>query len=265
MRSFFCFFRLLLHTLGAFVYGTIVYPFIDDDAKNRYVQKWSKKLLDICGVTVKIVNPELLSSRALIVANHVSWLDIFLIYSVVSGHFIAKADMAHWPMVGWLSRKTGTLFLERSSARNLKSTLETLVKNLQARERCIFFPEGTTGRQGKILPFHPNLFEGAINAGLPVQPFALRYIDRNGQYEQAVDSSGDISLAQSMKNVFNSDYILAELTVLPVMDTTGMHRKTLSQQAREVIVSVLPQEQPQAPENRDNPPGTAHGRQDVQR
>ena len=172
--------------------------------------------------------------------------------------------MANWPMVGWLSRKTGTLFLERSSARNLKSTLETLVKNLQARERCIFCPEGTTGRQGKMLPFHPNLFEGAIHAGLPVQPFALRYIDRNGQYEQAVDSSGDISLAQSMKNVFNSDYILAELTVLPVMDTAGMHRKTLSQQAREVIVSVLPQEQSQAPENRGNPPETARDRQDAQ-
>lgn len=51
MKSFFCLFRLLLHTLGAFFYGTVVYPFIDDSKKNLYVQKWSKKLLDICGVT----------------------------------------------------------------------------------------------------------------------------------------------------------------------------------------------------------------------
>lgn len=263
MKSFFCFFRLLMHTLGAFVYGTVVYPFIDDSKKNLYVQKWSRKLLDICGVTVKIVNPELLSPRSLIVANHVSWLDIFLIYSVVSGHFIAKADMAHWPMVGWLSRKTGTLFLERSSARNLKSTLETLVRNLQARERCIFFPEGTTGRQGNMLPFHPNLFEGAINAELPVQPFALKYVNRNGEYEPAVDSSGDISLARSMKNVFNSDYIMAELTILPVIDTTGMHRKALARQAQDVISSVLPANPP-VPGNRDNPPETAPDRQDAQ-
>ena len=262
MKSFFCLFRLLLHTLGAFFYGTVVYPFIDDSRKNLYVQRWSKKLLDICGVTVKIINPELLSPRALIVANHVSWLDIFLIYSVVPGHFIAKADMARWPMVGWLSRKTGTLFLERSSARNLKSTLETLVKNLKARERCIFFPEGTTGRQGKMLPFHPNLFEGAINADLPVQPFALKYVDRAGQFEPAVDSSGDISLGKSMKNVFNSDYIHAELTVLPVIDTAGMDRKSLSRQARDVIVAALPQELP-APEIRDNPPETAPGLQDA--
>lgn len=263
MRSFFGFFRLLLHTLGAFFYGTVVYPFIDDSKKNLYVRNWSRKLMDICGVTIRIVNPELLSNRSLIVANHVSWLDIFLIYSVVSGHFIAKADMANWPMVGWLSRKTGTLFLERGNARNLKSTLETLVKNLQARERCIFFPEGTTGKQGHMLPFHPNLFEGAINAGLPVQPFALRYINRHGEYEPAVDSSGDISLGTSMKNVFNSDYILAELTVLPAIDTTNMHRKTLSRQAQDIISTAL-QNNSQAPENLDNPPETVHGPQDGQ-
>ena len=114
-----------------------------------------------------------------------------------------------------------------------------------------------------MLPFHPNLFEGAINAGLPVQPFALKYVNRKGEYEPAVDSSGDISLAQSMKNVFNSDYILAELTVLPAIDTTGMHRKTLSRQAQDIISSVFPENRP-VQENRDNPPETAPDRQDAQ-
>lgn len=98
MKSFFCLFRLLLHTLGAFFYGTVVYPFIDDSKKNLYVQKWSKKLLDICGVTVKVVNPELLSPRALIVANHVSWLDIFLIYSVVPA---ISSPRPTWPAGRW--------------------------------------------------------------------------------------------------------------------------------------------------------------------
>ena len=261
MKPFFRCLRLLCHTLGAFCYGTFVYPFIDDAAKNRYVRKWSKKLLDICGVTVRVNHPERLSPRSLIVANHVSWLDIFLIYSVVPGHFIAKADMASWPMVGWLSRKTGTLFLERSSARNLKSTLKTLVDNLKARERCIFFPEGTTGRQGETLPFHPNLFEGAINAGLPVQPFALAYLNREGNFEPAVDFSGDVSLGQSMKNVFRSDGIRAELTVLPAIETTGLHRKALSQQARDAIIAVLPL--PPVHETPDTPPETGHDLQDA--
>ncbi len=263
MKSFFGFFRLLLHTLRAFFYGTVVYPFIDNAQKNHYVQIWSRKLLDISGVTVRVVNPELLSPRALIVSNHVSWLDIFLIYSVVSGHFIAKADMAHWPMVGWMTRKAGTLFLERGNARNLKSTLETLVKNLQARERYIFFPEGTTGKQGNMLPFHPNLFEGAIHAELPIQPFALKYVNKNGEYESAVDSSGEISLAQSMKNVFNSNYILAELTVLPIIDTTGMHRKTLSRQAQDIIAATLLNSFPEA-KNQDSPPETRRDPQDAQ-
>lgn len=263
MRPFFTVLHLLIHVVGAIFTTTFLYPFMDESGRKRYVQKWSKKLLDICHVSVKINNAELLSHRALIVSNHISWLDIFLIYSVTHGHFIAKADMANWPMIGLLSRKVGTLFLERNSTRQLKNTLETLVWKLKARERVIFFPEGTTSKQGEMLPFHPNLFEGAIHAALPVQPFALKYVNRQGEYENAVDSHGDITFGQSVASIIRQDYIRAELTILPAIDPEGMHRKTLSFMAQKTIISVL-SASPEA-EIPDTPPETRNDLQDGQR
>lgn len=231
--------RLILHALGAVCYGTLVYPFITQEKQHDYVKRWSQKLMNISRVRVRIINQENLSPRSLIVANHVSWLDIYVIYSVIFGHFIAKASMAKWPLIGWMCRKTGTLFIERTSGRNLKNTLNTLVENLKSRERCIFFPEGTTGQQGSLLPFHPNLFEGAILAGLPIQPCAIRYVNPQGQLEPAVDSHGNISLAASMINVFNTPGITAEITILPVINTQNTDRKTLSTDARNTIASAL--------------------------
>ena len=95
--------RLLLHVSGALWTTSVLYPFYGEARRSRYVQKWSKKLLDICGVKVRVHHPERLSSKALIVSNHVSWLDIFLIHSVTPCHFIAKAEMADWPIIGSLA------------------------------------------------------------------------------------------------------------------------------------------------------------------
>lgn len=260
MRSFLARLRLLVHVFGAWLTTTFMYPFYNEARRSRHVQSWSKKLLDICGVEVTVHHPERLSSRALIVANHISWLDIFLIHSVVPCHFIAKAEMAHWPVIGSLAKSSGTLFLERSRSRHLKSTLEMLVRYLKARKHCIFFPEGTTAKQGELLPFHPNLFEGAIHARMSIQPFALKYVNRAGEFEDAVDLSGDISMRESINSILGKDRIFAELTLLPPIDSNGLSRKDLSEHARKAIISVLPQS---VQENRDTTSERRHDRQDV--
>lgn len=254
--------RLMLHVLGALWTTTVLYPFYGEARRSHYVQRWSKKLLDICGVRVRVHHPERLSPKALIVSNHVSWLDIFLIHSITPCHFIAKAEMANWPIIGSLAKNTGTLFLERSRTRHLKNTLETLVKYLKARERCIFFPEGTTAKQGELLPFHPNLFEGAIHAELPIQPFAVKYVNHIGEFEDAVDFSGDISMNENVNSILFKDRIFAELILLPPIDSNGKNRRDLSEHARKAIISVLPQS---VQENRDKPPETQPGHQGGQR
>ena len=239
MRSLFRTIRLVLHALAAVFYCGVVYPFISQTAKDRYVRRWSSKLMAIAGVAIRINYPERIAARALIVANHISWLDIFLIYAHFNGHFIAKSTMANWPIMGYLGKKVGTLYLDRSSGRNLKQILGKLVGNLNAEERCIFFPEGTTAKQGEMLPFHPNLFEGAIQVNLPIQPFAIRYLMPDGTYADAVDFTGEMTMQESMKRIFSTDGITAELTLLPTINPEGKNRRELAQETRAAIQSTL--------------------------
>ncbi len=231
--------RLIIHVLAAVFYCGIIYHFINKAAQKRYIQKWSRQLMAISGIKTVINYPERLSSQALIVSNHISWLDIFLIYAHINGHFIAKSAMATWPVIGYLGRKVGTIYLDRLSNRNLKQTLNKLIENLLAHERCIFFPEGTTASQGKMLPFHANLFEGAIHTHIPVQPLAIRYRMPDGSYAKAVDFTGNISMLASLKRILNASHITAELTVLPIIDITGKHRKDLAQMAFNAIELAL--------------------------
>ena len=141
--------------------------------------------------------------------------------------------------MGYLGRKVGTLYLDRSSGRNLKQILGKLVGNLNAEERCIFFPEGTTAKQGEMLPFHPNLFEGAIQVNLPIQPFAIRYLMPDGTYADAVDFTGNMTMQESMKRIFSTDGITAELTVLPTINPEGKKRRELAQETQAAIQSAL--------------------------
>ncbi len=239
MRSLFRTIRLVIHALAAVFYCGVVYPFISQAAKDRYVRQWSRKLMAIAGVKMQVNHPERIAARSLAVSNHISWLDIFLIYSHFNGHFIAKSTMANWPVMGYLGRKVGTLYLDRSSGRNLKQILGKLVGNLNAEERCIFFPEGTTAKQGGMLPFHPNLFEGAIQVNLPIQPFAIRYLMPDGTYADAVDFTGDMTMQESMKRIFSTDGITAELTVLPTITPEGKKRRELAQETQATIQAAL--------------------------
>ncbi len=231
--------RLVLHALAAVFYCGVVFPFISQEAKDRYVRNWSARLMAISGVAMRVHHAERIAPRSLIVSNHISWLDIFLIYAHFNGHFIAKSTMANWPVMGYLGKKVGTLYLDRSSGRNLKQILGRLVGNLNDEERCIFFPEGTTARQGEMLPFFPNLFEGAIQVNLPIQPFAIRYIMPDGTYADAVDFSGDMSMQESMRRIFSVDGITAELTVLPTIDPQGKTRRELANESRAIIQSAI--------------------------
>ncbi len=239
MRRLFRTLRLVIHALAAVFYCGVVFPFISKEAKDRYVRTWSGKLMAIAGVQMRINHPERIASRSLIVANHISWLDIFLIYSHINGHFIAKSTMANWPVMGYLGKKVGTLYLDRTSGRNLKQILGKLVGNLNDEERCIFFPEGTTAPQGSMLPFHPNLFEGAIHVNLPVQPFAIRYLMPDGTFADAVNFTGNMSMQESIKRIFSTDGITAELTVLPPLNPEDKTRRELALETRTAIESAI--------------------------
>ena len=177
--------------------------------------------------------------RALIVSNHVSWLDIFIINTVLPCRFVAKSDIRSWPAIGWLCMKVGTIFIARGSVRDVRRIFEDLVAALRNGEHVAFFPEGGTAKPGTLLPFHANLFEAAIDAGVPVQPFALQYLDGDGALHEAADFSGDISFVQSALAIIRARHVTAQLVMLPAIAVNGLQRRELAKLTREAIGDAL--------------------------
>jgi 1-acyl-sn-glycerol-3-phosphate acyltransferase len=234
------FLRIVLHLLAGVCTCALVFPLIDTAARRCRIQRWSGQLLGICGVQVEISQAaSFLPPRALIVANHISWLDIFVINTLQPCRFVAKSDIRSWPLLGWLSQQAGTVFLTRGERRDVRRIFKDLVASIHAGERVAFFPEGTTGAQGEVLPFHANLFEAAIDAKVPVQPYALRYVDACGTHHPAVEFVGDTSFLQSLVAVLKAGPITAQLLLLAPIETDGAHRRELAATSRQAVAQAL--------------------------
>jgi 1-acyl-sn-glycerol-3-phosphate acyltransferase len=233
--------RLCLHLLQGVFTCALIFPWLDMKGRALRIQRWSVQLVAICGVKVELRAPEGLhpAERALIVANHVSWLDIFVINTIQPSRFVAKSDIRDWPLIGWLCDKAGTIFIARGRVRDVRRIFEHLVAALHDGEHVAFFPEGAVASPGTLLPFHPNLFEAAIDAGVPVQPYALQYVDADGRLHPAADFSGDIDFVKSALMIAGARGITAQLTLLPAISTEGAHRRDLASAARQSIAAAL--------------------------
>lgn len=231
--------RVFLHLFAGLAACALIFPWAGTARRDRTVQRWSRQLLAIVGVRVQQENGVPALEHAMIVANHVSWLDIFVINSLHPCHFVAKSEIRDWPVLGWLAEKGGTVFLARGNRRELRQIFKSMVAALEAGERVAFFPEGTTAAQGTVLPFHANLFEAAVDANVQVQPYALRYFNAEGQLHPSVDFTGDMTFARSMLAVLSGPAIDARLTCLPPLDSAGAHRRQLAQAAHDAVAAVL--------------------------
>lgn len=230
--------RVLLHLVQGLVICALVFPLAGPAMRERRIRNWSRKLLAICRVRL-VVRGAVSDSPALIVCNHISWLDIFAVNTCRPCRFVAKSDIRDWPLLGWLCDRAGTIFIARGRQRDVRRIFQGLVQSIHAGERVAFFPEGTTSLQGTVLPFHANLFEAAIDADVPVQPYALRYLDRSGRPHPAVDYVGETTFVQSMMIILQHRDITAELLVLPAMPSNGAHRRELAAAAHDAIAGAL--------------------------
>lgn len=236
--------RIVLQLLEGLLTCALVFPFLGEAGRGHLIRRWSAKLLRLCQVDVVVIDKaaDASPSHALIVANHISWLDIFVINTWHPCRFVAKADIRGWPLLGWLCAKSGTIFIERGSLRAVRRIYEGLVHRLHAGERVAFFPEGTTSVQGTVLPFHSNLFESAVEAKVPLQPFVLRYLCAEGaagRFHPSVTFIDDMTFVDSLLTILKGGRIRAELVRLPLIDTAGGHRRELAQAAYEAIAAEV--------------------------
>jgi 1-acyl-sn-glycerol-3-phosphate acyltransferase len=231
--------RVVFHVFRGVFICALIFPWLDTQARNRYVGHWSRQLLGICRVSVVQGPGAPALEHAMIVSNHVSWLDIFVINSLLPSRFVAKSEIRSWPVLGWLVAQAGTVFIARGNRRDLRHIFKGLVTSLEQGERVAFFPEGTTAAQGSLLPFHANLFEAAIDARVPVQPYALRYLDAKGEFHPAADFIGEMTFAESMVAILSGGAMQARLTCLAPMEAAGAHRRELAAQAEQAIAAAL--------------------------
>jgi 1-acyl-sn-glycerol-3-phosphate acyltransferase len=149
-------------------------------------------------------------------------------------------------VLGWLAGAAGTVFIARGSRRDLRHIFKGLVDVLRQGQRVAFFPEGTTSRQGTVLPFHANLLEAAIDAKVEVQPYAIAYVDARGQYHASVDYVGETTFVKSFFHILSGAPVRAQLRSLAPIAGDGAHRRELAQAARDAIANALGGDMPQA-------------------
>lgn len=191
--------------------------------RNRHMQPWSASLLDILDVGLD-VHGELPDDDApvFIAANHVSWLDIWVINAVCPTLFVAKSEIRGWPVFGWLAARVGTLFIERARRVDTRKVNDRIVARLAiAGERIAVFPEGTTTDGSVVRPFHASLFQPAVGAGARVHPVAIRYVDAAGMRSAVPAYIDDLPLLQSMWRIAGAQGLRAELHFLEPIEPDG--------------------------------------------
>ncbi|WP_228720769.1 lysophospholipid acyltransferase family protein [Nitrogeniibacter mangrovi] len=221
-----------------------VFPFLGIATRGRIRQRWSRTLLRILGIELHISGAALIE-RGLLVANHVSWVDIFVINALTPAAFVSKADVREWPVIGWLSAVNETVFLRRGSRGHARVINDEIAECMANGRHVALFPEGTTTDGSHVLHFHAALLQPAILTGHPIQPVALRYRTPEGGFTRAAAYDGDVSLGQCIASIVGSRRIVVHLDVLPAIDTGTAHRREIARAAHAAITDrVAPEQTP---------------------
>jgi len=232
--------RLSLHLLYGCAVAGAVFPFVDGHRQLRIIKRWSRQLLAILRVRLHVHGrPPGGHQPTVIAANHVSWLDIWVIHAVSPVRFVAKSDVRRWPLIGWLVARAGTIFIERSKRSDTARTNRTIVDTLARGERVGIFPEGTTTDGTHLRAFHASLFQPALGAGARVATAAIRYPLRDGSVNLDASYAGERSLVESVRLILRHRTVRAELTFAGEMEISGRTRREIAQGCEVLIARAL--------------------------
>jgi 1-acyl-sn-glycerol-3-phosphate acyltransferase len=169
--------RALVHALAGLATILLRFPRMSGIQRDAQVQAWALEMLALLGIRLELRGRPPVAGPVLLVANHISWLDILVMHAARHCRFVSKADVRRWPLIGTLATGAGTLYIERKSRRDAMRVVHHMAQSLKRGEVVAVFPEGTTSDGVTLLPFHGNLIQAAISAGAPVQPVGLSFLD----------------------------------------------------------------------------------------
>jgi len=210
----------------------------DESFEHRVIRAWSAGLMRVFGFRLRRVGTPL-PGAAMFVANHVSWIDITTMHSQRMMGFVAKREISRWPVVGWLAQRGETIFHHRGSSESLGGVLHEMLARLRDGRSIGVFPEGGARGGGEIGPFHARIFLAAVEAGVPVQPVALRYGERGAEQQRVAFQPGE-SFFGNFVRLLGEPARLAEVHFLaPIAPGEADGRRRIADLARTRIIEAM--------------------------
>jgi 1-acyl-sn-glycerol-3-phosphate acyltransferase len=232
----------ILAQLGAvWLAAVVAAPRLGTAHRNGLVARFAAQTLAILGVRARAGGAQpLRDGPVLVVANHVSWLDVYLLNAVLGGaRHVAKSEVARWPVAGAIARGFGTFFHARGNFRDAARVKEAVAAALRAGERVVVFPEGTTSEGDDVGPFHAAFFQAAVDARVPVQAVAVRYPGPGGRPDPAAAFVGDMTFVASLGRVLRRRRLEARLTFGPVVLPADLTRRELAAVSHAFVALAL--------------------------
>jgi 1-acyl-sn-glycerol-3-phosphate acyltransferase len=245
LYKFFCIICLFFYGL---IIAGIVFPVLHficsankaKSKRDRLKIHWLKVFSSIMKLSV-IREGELPKDGALLISNHISWLDIIVIGQYLPVYFVAKSDISSWPIIGYLSRQGGTIFIRRGNKKSIKATTEKMIWVLKQNSNIVAFPEGTTTSGNEVLSFHASLFQPALLTKSVIQPVVIQY---DGAAKHQAPFIGEDDFVRHLIKMLCLDKVEVRLSFLPVIKSLGKDRHTVCVEAREKIYEKISESSP---------------------
>lgn len=223
---------------------TFLFPVLGARQRGRMTRFLARVSLWVLGIRIRCLGsvPDVGAAQTgwadsgvgyMVCSNHVSFVDIFALSAVIPVRFVAKREIASWPIFGMISRRTETIFIDRSRRRAVLEIADAMASAMKEGRNVLFFPEGTTGRGRGLLPFHANLFAAAIDARSPVLPVVLDY------NEPEVVSYADRSLFEVMKAICGTSGLEVTIRVLSALESADRERRELCAETSRQMANAL--------------------------
>ena len=242
LRKIFRLSRLIIF-LFASVAVTLFYKSeVKDGIPNtRYFIRAQKLMAKLCRIlhlnlVVEGQQPE---RNGLLVSNHISWVDIPVVGAALPSLFLSKAEVKSWPLIGWVAKSNGTVFIARGKQGAADRAKVDLAHTLSHDVNVLLFPEGTTTDGTYLRKFHPRLFAAAIQQDVVIQPLTIRYENANGELNNDIPFIDGQNILDNIWRIVGVKNTTVRVTLLPQIPINGLARKEIAQQAREVIHTAL--------------------------
>ncbi|MFM2035270.1 MAG: hypothetical protein RL459_535 [Pseudomonadota bacterium] len=235
LRASYRLLRATWHAVAGLLTIVFVFPRLSVAQRQLRVQAWSLEMLAHLGIALRVLGKPAVAGPLLLVANHISWLDITALHAARFCRFVSKSEVRGWPVIGALAAGVGTLFIERASRRDALRVVHHVAQSLKEGDVVAVFPEGTTSDGLNLLPFHANLIQAAISAEVPVQPVALSFVDHQGQTSLAPCYIGDDTLLGSVWRTLNTPGITAVIHFGEPALAHGRERRAWAEELRQEV------------------------------